>query len=84
IGHRAEAIIILSGSPPANFFELAQRNGQPLVVIGRSEPDADHVRAGNSEASRKAATAFYEAADGSWRSSAPTRERLLSSSAKAP
>ncbi|MBB3914747.1 LacI family DNA-binding transcriptional regulator [Rhizobium fabae] len=60
IGHRAEAIIILSGSPPASFFELAQRNGQPLVVIGRSEPDADHVRVGNSEASRKAATAFYE------------------------
>jgi len=60
IGHRAEAIIILSGSPPASFFELAQRNGQPLVVIGRSEPDADHVRAGNSEASRKAAAAFYE------------------------
>ncbi len=61
IGHRAEAIIILSGSPPASFFELAQRNGQPLVVIGRSEPDADHVRAGNSEASRKAATVFFEA-----------------------
>jgi DNA-binding LacI/PurR family transcriptional regulator len=61
IGHRAEAIIILSGSPPASFFELAQRNGQPLVVIGRSEPDADHVRAGNSEASRKAAKVFFEA-----------------------
>ncbi|MDR6666260.1 LacI family DNA-binding transcriptional regulator [Rhizobium sp. 1399] len=61
IGHRAEAIIILSGSPPASFFDLAQRNGQPLVVIGRSEPDADHVRAGNSEASRKAATVFFEA-----------------------
>lgn len=60
IGHRAEAIIILSGSPPASFFELAQRNGQPLVVIGRSEPDADHVRAGNSEASRKAATVFFQ------------------------
>ncbi|GAA3081207.1 LacI family DNA-binding transcriptional regulator [Rhizobium viscosum] len=60
IGHRAEAIIILSGSPPARFFELAQRNGQPLIVIGRSEPDADHVRAGNSEASRKAATVFFE------------------------
>lgn len=36
IGHRAEATVILSGSPPASFFELAQRNGQPLVVIGRS------------------------------------------------
>ncbi|WP_037086419.1 LacI family DNA-binding transcriptional regulator [Neorhizobium vignae] len=61
IGHRAEATIILSGSPPASFFELAQRNGQPLVVIGRSEPDADHVRAGNSEASRNAASAFVAA-----------------------
>jgi DNA-binding LacI/PurR family transcriptional regulator len=61
IGHRAEATIILSGSPPASFFELAQRNGQPLVVIGRSEPDADHVRAGNSEASRNAANAFVAA-----------------------
>ncbi|MBP2448743.1 LacI family DNA-binding transcriptional regulator [Rhizobium leguminosarum] len=60
IGYRAEAIIILSGSPPASFFELAQRNGQPLVVIGRAEPDADHVCAGNSEASRKAAKAFYD------------------------
>ncbi|AHG49541.1 transcriptional regulator (plasmid) [Rhizobium leguminosarum bv. trifolii CB782] len=60
IGHRAEAIIILSGSPPASFLELAQRNGQPLVVIGRSKPEADHVRAGNIEASRKAATALYD------------------------
>jgi DNA-binding LacI/PurR family transcriptional regulator len=60
IGHRAEAIIILSGSPPAAFFDLAHRNGQPLVVIGRSEPGADHVRAGNSEASRKAATVFSQ------------------------
>lgn len=61
IGHRAEATIVLSGSPPAAFFEEAQRNGQPLVMIGRSEADADHVRAGNSEASRKAATAFATA-----------------------
>lgn len=61
IGHRAEATIILSGSPPASFFELAQRNGQPLVVIGRSEPDADHVLAGNVEASREAAAAFIAA-----------------------
>jgi len=58
IGHRAEATIVLSGSPPAAFFEEAQRNGQPLVMIGRSETDADHVRAGNAEASTKAAKAF--------------------------
>ncbi|MBP2547986.1 DNA-binding LacI/PurR family transcriptional regulator [Neorhizobium galegae] len=61
IGHRAEATIILSGSPPASFFELARRNGQPVVMIGRSEPDADHVRAGNSEASQQAALAFLAA-----------------------
>lgn len=61
IGHRAEATIIVSGSPPAAFVDLARRNGQPLVVIGRSEPDADHVRAGNSEASRNAATALIAA-----------------------
>src|SRR6218665_312482 len=61
IGHRAEATIILSGSPPASFFDLAKRNGQPLVVIGRSETDADHVRAGNSEASRNPANAFFAA-----------------------
>lgn len=58
IGHRAAATVILSGSPPESFFDLARRNGQPLVVIGRSEPGADHIRAGNSEASRKAATVF--------------------------
>lgn len=58
IGHRAAATVILSGSPPESFFDLARRNGQPLVVIGRSEAGADHVRAGNSEASRKAAAAL--------------------------
>ncbi|MGA1830961.1 LacI family DNA-binding transcriptional regulator [Rhizobium wenxiniae] len=61
IGHRAEATVILSGSPPASFFELAQRNGQPLVVIGRAEPDADRVLAGNAEASREAAEVFVAA-----------------------
>lgn len=61
IGHRAEATIILSGSPPASFFELAQRNGQPLVVIGRSEPDSDHVLAANAEAAQEAAAAFIAA-----------------------
>lgn len=61
IGHRAEATIIVSGSPPASFFELAKRNGQPVVMIGRAEPDADHVQAGNSEASEQAAAAFIQA-----------------------
>lgn len=62
IGHRAEATIILSGSPPAAFFELARRNGQPVVVIGRSEEGVDLVQAGNGEAARQAANLFH--ADG--------------------
>ncbi|HVJ40919.1 MAG TPA: LacI family DNA-binding transcriptional regulator [Dongiaceae bacterium] len=57
-GHRAEATIIVSGSPPSSFVDLARRNGQPLVVLGRSEPEADHVRIGNAEAARQAATLF--------------------------
>ncbi|WP_420963099.1 LacI family DNA-binding transcriptional regulator [Brucella sp. IR073] len=57
-GYRAEATIILSGSPPASFAELARQNGQPLVMIGRSEPDCDHVRIDNAGAAKKAAALF--------------------------
>lgn len=57
-GYRAEATIILSGSPPASFVEIARRNGQPLVTIGRSEPDCDHVRIDNASAARAAAELF--------------------------
>lgn len=58
LGHRAEATIILSGSPPSSFFELARRNGLPLVVIGRSEPEADHIQTDGGEAARLAAALF--------------------------
>lgn len=57
-GHRAEAVIVLSGSPPSSFVEQAQRAGQPLVVIGRSEPGCDHVRTDNDQAARRAARLF--------------------------
>ncbi|MBS7541682.1 LacI family DNA-binding transcriptional regulator [Ancylobacter oerskovii] len=57
-GYRAEATIILSGSPPASFVELARRNGQPLISIGRSEPGCDHVRIDNDTAAREAARLF--------------------------
>ncbi|KXF75102.1 transcriptional regulator [Paramesorhizobium deserti] len=57
-GYRAEATIVLSGSPPSSFVELARQNGQPLVMIGRSEPDCDHVRIDNAAAARKAAALF--------------------------
>ncbi|MFN3547900.1 MAG: LacI family DNA-binding transcriptional regulator [Mesorhizobium sp.] len=59
-GYRAEATIILSGSPPASFSELARQNGQPLVMLGRSEPDCDHVRIDNAGAAAKAAALFVE------------------------
>lgn len=57
-GYRAEATIILSGSPPASFVELARQNGQALVMIGRAEPDCDHVHIGNAAAGRQAARIF--------------------------
>ncbi len=88
-GHRAEATIVLSGSPPSTFVELARRNGQPLVVIGRSEQDADHVRTGNSEASRRAA-AFFVASGyrrlglaGSWSGTPSIVERETAFTAQA-
>lgn len=58
LGHRAEATIILSGSPPSSFVDLARRNRQPLVVLGRSEPGADHVWIDNEAAARRAAQLF--------------------------
>ncbi|MEP9372807.1 LacI family DNA-binding transcriptional regulator [Mesorhizobium sp. KR1-2] len=57
-GYRAEATIILSGSPPSSFVDLARCNGQPLIVIGRSESDCDHVRIDNKAAAREAAARF--------------------------
>lgn len=58
-GYRAEATIFLSGSPPSSFVELARQNGQPLVMIGRSEPDCDHVRTDNARAARHAAAVLW-------------------------
>ena len=59
-GYRAEATIILSGSPPRSFVELARRNGQPLVMLGRSEPGCDHVHIDNIGAAKKAAALFVD------------------------
>lgn len=58
-GYRAEATIILSGSPPSSFVELARRNGQPIISIGRSEPGCDHVRIDNEGAARATARLFH-------------------------
>jgi DNA-binding LacI/PurR family transcriptional regulator len=59
-GYRAEATIILSGSPPSSFVELARRNGQPLIVLGRSETGADDVNIDNEGAGRAAARFFLD------------------------
>lgn len=58
LGYRCEATIVLSGSPPAAFVALARRTGQPVVVIGRSEPGLDHVHIDNAAAAATAATLF--------------------------
>jgi len=54
-GHRAEACIVLSGTPPREFVELARQNGQPLILIGRDEAGCDSVRIGNEQAAIAAA-----------------------------
>jgi DNA-binding LacI/PurR family transcriptional regulator len=59
MGHMAEAVIVLSGSPPSSFVEAARRNGQPVIVLGRSEPDADHLMTNNAAAGRTAAALFH-------------------------
>ncbi|WP_444666297.1 LacI family DNA-binding transcriptional regulator [Cereibacter changlensis] len=58
IGHRASATIVLSGSPPPEVVALARLNGQPLVAIGRNEPEVDTVHIGNEAAARTAARRF--------------------------
>lgn len=60
-GHRAEAIIVLSGSPPSSFIELGRANGLPLVVIGREAPETDHLQTDNAAAARRIAAAFAAA-----------------------
>lgn len=60
-GHRAEAVIVLSGSPPSSFIELARSNGLPLVAIGRQAPDIDLVQTDNTGAGQRIASAFVAA-----------------------
>lgn len=60
-GHRAEAVIVLSGSPPSSFLELARSNGLPLVAIGREAPEIDNVQTDNAGAARAIAAAFIAA-----------------------
>lgn len=60
-GHRAEAVIVLSGSPPSSFIELARSSGLPLVAIGREAPDIDLVQTDNVSAARDIARAFIAA-----------------------
>lgn len=56
--YRAEATVVLSGMPSSSFVELAQRNGQPLILVGRTEAGADHVHANNKLAAETAVDVF--------------------------
>lgn len=56
--YRAEATIVLSGMPSKAFVDLAQRNGQTLIAVGRDEEGPDHVRINNVHAARTAVQIF--------------------------
>lgn len=56
--YRAQATVVLSGMPSRAFIELAQRNGQPLIVIGRDEEGPDHIRVNNTLAAATAVQIF--------------------------
>ncbi len=56
--YRAEATIVLSGMPSSSLVDLAQRNGQPLIMMGRTEDGPDHVRIDNAGAARMAVDVF--------------------------
>ncbi len=56
--YRAQATIVLSGMPSRAFIELAQRNGQPLIAVGRSEEGPDHIRVNNALAAATAVQVF--------------------------
>ncbi|MGO4387646.1 LacI family DNA-binding transcriptional regulator [Microvirga sp. 2YAF29] len=56
--YRAEATIVLSGMPSSSLVELAQRNGQPLIVVGRTEHGPDHIRIDNARAAQIAVEVF--------------------------
>jgi len=56
--YRAEATIVLSGMPSSSIVELAQRNGQPLIVMGRTEHGPDHIRIDNARAAQVALEVF--------------------------
>ncbi|MFT4174065.1 MAG: LacI family DNA-binding transcriptional regulator [Rhodocyclaceae bacterium] len=58
LGYRPEATLVLSGSPPASFLDLARRHGHALILLGRSEEGAAHVRIDNAQAGRQAAVQF--------------------------
>ncbi|WP_377299782.1 LacI family DNA-binding transcriptional regulator [Rhizobium sp. SGZ-381] len=56
--YRAQATVVLSGMPSRAFIELAQRNGQPLIAVGRNEEGPDHIRVNNKLAAATAVQVF--------------------------
>lgn len=56
--YRAEATVVLSGMPSRSFLDLAQRNGQPIIAVGRTEEGPDHIRLNNALAAETAVRIF--------------------------
>ncbi len=45
--------------PSKAFIDLAQRNGQPLIAVGRSEEGPDHIRVNNALAAQTVVQVFF-------------------------
>ncbi|CAN7646818.1 LacI family DNA-binding transcriptional regulator [Pararhizobium sp. LjRoot235] len=52
--YRAEATVFLSGSPPATLLELTRRNGQPLILVNRTETGLDSVHCDDRDGAQQA------------------------------
>lgn len=63
LNYRAEATVVLSGTPAESIVRSALASGQRLVLINRSDtiPGPDHVRVQNGEAARVAVRTFVRA-----------------------
>ncbi len=61
--YRADATIVLSGTPAESIVRRALESGQRLILINRADPVAgpDHIRTSSEDAAQSALKAFLEA-----------------------
>jgi DNA-binding LacI/PurR family transcriptional regulator len=61
--YRADATIVLSGTPAESIVRRALDSGQRLILINRNDPveGPDHIRTSSEDAAREALRAFLQA-----------------------